>query len=146
MEYFIFIIMLGFASIVVLLFFSVISKNILIFSTLSLTVLLAIAIGFSLETGESNTSKKFQLGIKDRYIEQCMRPLSATTANIALIKEKIHLLNISAEELFLGTTKEKQEKIHLEMDAGYYWAYHSSCKDLKETKVINSFLKKFELN
>ena len=105
MEYFIFIIMLGFASIVVLLFFSVISKNILIFSTLSLTVLLAIAIGFSLETGESNTSKKFQLGIKDRYIEQCMRPLSATTANIALIKEKIHLLNISAEELFLGTTK-----------------------------------------
>jgi hypothetical protein len=144
MEYFIFIIMLGFASIVVLLFFSVISKNILIFSTLSLTVLLAIAIGFSLETGESNTSKKFQLGIKDRYIEQCMRPLSATTANIALLKERMRLLNIPIENLLLGITKEKQEELNLEVDAGYYWIYYRSCKNLKETKVINSFLKKYD--
>ena len=101
-------------------------------------ILATLASGFVLE----ETSEEFQFGMKSRYVEQCMAPIQALGASFVLVSEGVELYDINKEDLFLGTTKEQQEKLHVLTEAGYYWIYFNSCNGLKNKKPIERFLLK----
>jgi len=104
--------------------------------TLLFIVVVAFFSGIALE----KESKEFQFGMKTRYVEQCLTPLQAFGASIALVSEGIDLYDIKKEDLFYGTTKEQDEKIHLLTEAGYYWVYLNSCDSLKNTRPVEDFI------
>ena len=104
--------------------------------TIILVVLITVVSGFILE----EKSEEFQFGMKTRYVEQCMVPIQAFSASMILLGDGMKLNNVKEEDLFLGTTKEQQEKLQLLTDAGYYWIYFNSCSGLKNKKTIERFL------
>ena len=100
--------------------------------TIIFIILIAIVSGFVLE----ESSEEFKLGMKARYVEQCMTPMQAYGASMALVSETVKLYNIN----IFTTTKEQQEELHLLTEAGYYWIYFNSCSGLKNKKPIERFL------
>ena len=134
------------ANIEILLYFSVLIVLLLIIMKLFKNnkiigvVIIIFAIIFGMGMILEKMSKEFQFGMKSRYVEQCMAPMQALGASFALVSEGIELYDINKGDLFLGTTKEQQEKLHVLTEAGYYWIYFNSCSGLKNKKPIERFL------
>ena len=110
--------------------------------TIILVVLITVVSGFILE----EKSEEFQFGMKTRYVEQCMTPMQAFGASMILLGDGMKLYNVKKADLFLGTTKEQQEKLQLFTDAGYYWIYLNSCNSLKNKNTIKNFLAQVSKN